>query len=151
MIKVLVVEDSPVVAEFLSYLLNSDPEIQVLGIARNGEEAIQMAKEKKPDVITMDITMPRMNGFEATRRIMETAPTPIVIVSASYEPQEVTTAFQAIEAGALAVVGKPKAIGHADLERTAKEFIQTIKLMSEVKVVRRWPKKRETVFAGAKL
>ncbi len=145
MINVLVVEDSAVVAEFLSYLLNSDPEIHVVGIARNGEEAIKAAINKKPDVITMDIDMPGMNGFEATRRIMEITPTPIVIVSASYDPKEVTTTFQAIEAGALAIVGKPKGIGHSDLEQSAREFMQTVKLMSEVKVVRRWPKRNDVV------
>ena len=145
MINVLVVDDSPVVAEFLCHLLRSDPEIHILGIARNGEEALQAAIRHKPDVITMDIHMPEMNGFEATRRIMETVPVPIVIVSSSYDPKEVTKTFLAIEAGALAIVGKPQGIGHADLEQTARELIQTVKLMSEVKVVKRWRKRKEAV------
>ncbi|MGH9856568.1 MAG: chemotaxis protein CheB, partial [Acidobacteriota bacterium] len=145
MINVLVVDDSLVVAEFLCHLLRADSEIHVVGIAHNGEKAIQAAMRHKPDVITMDIHMPEMNGFEATRRIMETVPTPIVIVSSSFDPKEVTKTFLAIEAGALAIVGKPKGIGHPDLEQTARELIQTIKLMSEVKVVRRWPKKKEGV------
>ena len=83
MIKVMIVEDSPVARDLLVYIFSSDPEIQVVGVAGNGMEAIEMAKQKRPDVITMDIHMPRMNGIEATRRIMETQPTPIVIVSAS--------------------------------------------------------------------
>jgi two-component system chemotaxis response regulator CheB len=138
MIKVLVVEDSPVVQEFLVYLLSSDPEIQVIGTATNGEEALEAVEQKKPDVITMDIHMPRMNGIEATRRIMETHPTPIIIVSSSENLKEVATTFQAMEAGALAVISRPKGIGHPNQITSAKELIRTVKLMSEVKVVRRW-------------
>jgi two-component system chemotaxis response regulator CheB len=85
----------------------------------------------------MDINMPKMDGFEATRIIMETTPTPIVIVSASWDPKEVQKTFRAMEAGALAAVRKPVGVAHPDYKDQAKELIQTIKLMSEVKVVRR--------------
>lgn len=138
MVEVLIVEDSPVVREFLIHILSSDPEIHVMGTANNGEEALEAVKRKKPDVITMDIDMPKMNGFEATRRIMETAPTPIVIVTGSQESEAVAMAFRAMEAGALAMVPKPRGTGHPDHEATAQGFVQTVKLMSEVKVVRRW-------------
>lgn len=137
MIKVVIVEDSPVAREFLTYLLTSDPEIQVVGIARNGAEALDVVKEKRPDVITMDIHMPIMDGFEATRRIMETVPTPIVIVSGSIGATEVTSTFRAIEAGALAVVRRPPGMNHDAFEAGSRELLQTVKLMSEVKVVRR--------------
>src|SRR5687768_16305307 len=130
MIRVLGVDDSSVVAEFLRHLLESDPNIQVVGIAHNGEEALRAVSREKPDIITMDIHMPEMNGFQATRRIMETNPVPIVVVSSSYDPTEVTKTFLALEAGALALVGKPEGVGHVDLDRTAGEFIQTVKLMS---------------------
>lgn len=149
MIKVLVVEDSPVVRDFLVYILSSDPEIQVIGTANNGEEAIEFVSHKKPDVITMDINMPKMNGMDATRRIMETNPMPIVIVSGSWNVKEVETTFRAMEAGALAVVQRPRGIGHPDHEATAKELITTVKLMSEVKVVRRWPHYRRDIVAKA--
>jgi len=137
MIKVLIVEDSPVVQELLTYILSSDPDIQVIGTAGNGEEAVKMVGDKRPDVVTMDINMPKMDGFEATRIIMETTPIPIVIVSASWDPGELEKTFQAMEAGALAAVRKPVGVAHPDYKDQAKELIQTIKLMSEVKVVRR--------------
>jgi len=137
MIKVLIVEDSQVVRELLTYILSSDPDIQVIGTASNGEEAIRAVQDKRPDIVTMDINMPKMDGFEATRIIMETTPIPIVIVSASWDPRELERTFQAMEAGALAAVRKPVGVAHPDYKDQAKELIQTIKLMSEVKVVRR--------------
>jgi len=148
MIRVLVVEDSPVVREFLAHILNSDPDIRVIGTANNGEEAIEFITRERPDVITMDINMPRMNGIEATRRIMETRPVPIVIVSGIWDPREIETTFLAMEAGALAVVRKPEGIGHRDHETTARELTQKVKLMSEVKLVRRWPRYQKEEGGG---
>lgn len=142
MIKVLLVEDSPVVSEFLDFILNADPDISVVGRASNGEEAIDAVKRYRPDVITMDIHMPKMDGLEATRRIMETDPVPIVIVSGSTDPHENTMTFRAMEAGALAVLRRPAGFGHPDHESNVRELLQTVKLMSEVKVVRRWPQTR---------
>jgi two-component system chemotaxis response regulator CheB len=148
MIKVLVVDDSPVVREFLVNILSSDPEIQVIGTANNGDEAFKTVKSKKPDVITMDINMPKMNGFDVTRRIMETMPTPIVIVSGSWDTKEVATTFRTMEAGALAIVQKPFGMRHPEYEAAASELVQTVKLMSEVKVVKRWPRpQREPVIS----
>ncbi|MEW6237708.1 MAG: chemotaxis-specific protein-glutamate methyltransferase CheB [Candidatus Omnitrophota bacterium] len=146
MIKLLVVEDSPVVREFLVYILKSDPEIDVIGVARNGEEALEFVNARRPDVITMDINMPRMNGFDTTRRIMETSPVPIVIVSGSWNTAEMATTFRALEAGAVAVLARPTGLGHPDHEANAKELIQTVKLMSEVKVIRRWPRRRTAAW-----
>lgn len=142
MIKVLVVDDSMVVREFITHILSSDPGIHVVGVANDGDEALEAVRQKTPDVITMDISMPRMSGLEATRIIMESQPTPIVIVSGSLGG-EGAASFSAIEAGALAVLSRPAGIGHADYDATAKQLIQTVKLMSEVKVVRRWPRARQ--------
>ena len=147
MIKVLVVEDSPVASELLVYILDSDPEIQVIGTVSNGIQALEAVKEKTPDVITMDIHMPEMDGFEATRKIMEMSPTPIVIVTASENPREVGTSFRAMEAGALAVVPRPQGLSHPDFKTNATELLQTVKLMSEVKVVRRWHRTRDAHVA----
>ncbi len=140
MIKVLVVEDSVVSREFLTYILNSDTAIRVVGTANNGLEALKTLMQYKPDIITMDINMPVMDGIEATRRIMETFPTPIVIVSGSSYGKEVASSFRALEAGALTVVRRPPGINHDGFETASRELITTVKLMSEIKVVRRIPR-----------
>jgi two-component system, chemotaxis family, protein-glutamate methylesterase/glutaminase len=143
LIKVLVVEDSKVIREFVAYILNSDPKIKVIDMVCNGEEALEAVERLKPDVITMDIHMPKMGGLEATRRIMETYPTPIVIVSGSSTAKEAASTFNALEAGAVAFIPRPKGIGTPEYESMAKELVQTVKLVSEVKVVKRWPRYRK--------
>ena len=146
MIKVLIVDDSKVQQEFLAHLLSSDPDIEVVGIAGSGSEGIEMVKSKKPDVITMDIHMPEMDGFEATRMIMETIPTPIVIVSGSILSNDVANNFRFLEAGALALVLRPPGFGDPLFTEARKELIQTVKLMSEVRVVRRVTRSRKEDF-----
>src|SRR5438093_786581 len=107
-IRVLIVEDSAVSREVLLHVLKSDPEIEVVGMARDGEEALAAAAELRPDVITMDIHMPKLDGFETTRRIMESQPVPIIIVSASANPQDVRKAFRVMDAGAVAILETPR-------------------------------------------
>jgi two-component system chemotaxis response regulator CheB len=141
MIRVLVVEDSAAVREFLLAVLGGDPDIEVVGTAVDGEQAIEMARRLRPDVITMDVHMPKIDGVEATRRIMQTDPRPIVIVSSSSALGEVSDTFAAIEAGALAAVPRPEGLTHANHERSARELLQTVQTMAEVKVVRRWPQR----------
>jgi two-component system chemotaxis response regulator CheB len=91
--------------------------------------------------VVMDIHMPRLDGFEATRRIMETQPLPIIICTATASPQDLAVAFRSMEAGAVACVEKPVALG-ADFEPRLQNLLQTVRLMSEVKVVRRWNRSR---------
>jgi two-component system, chemotaxis family, protein-glutamate methylesterase/glutaminase len=149
MIKVLIVEDSQVVRDFMTFILSSDSAIEVIGTAHDGREAIRAVREKRPDVVTMDIVMPGMDGFEATRIIMETTPTPIVIVSAGWDPKEAEKTFRAMETGAIAAVVKPVGISHPDYKKQAKELTQTVKLMSEVKVIKRRPKEgKGAVISG---
>jgi two-component system chemotaxis response regulator CheB len=141
MIRVLVVEDSATARELLVNILSSDSAIEVVGTAQTGEEAVEAVQRIRPDIVTMDVHMPRMNGFDATRLIMETHPTPIVIVSAA-DDKDTTKAFQAIESGALAILQKPFGLNHPEYERHAADLLRTVKMMSEVKVVRRWPRVR---------
>jgi two-component system chemotaxis response regulator CheB len=140
MIKVLIVDDSASMRLFLEGIFSADPELQVAGTAQNGEEALAAVERLHPDVITMDIYMPLMNGLEATRRLMETHPTPIIILSGNLDPEEVMTSFRAMEAGALAAMAKPRGAGHPEHEREVKALLGKVKLMAEVKVVKRWPR-----------
>ena len=103
-ITVLVVDDSGISRDLLTRILLAEPGIEICGYARNGHEALVLAAEKKPDVVTMDIHMPGLDGFETTRQIMETQPRPIVIVSASFNAGDVAKMFRALEAGAVAAV-----------------------------------------------
>jgi two-component system chemotaxis response regulator CheB len=140
MVRALIVEDSTVTRELLRYLLEDD-DIEVVGTAENGEIGAEMTQALRPDVVLMDIHMPVMNGFEATRRIMETVPTPIVMVSATIGDGEASLAFAALEAGALALLQKPPGPAHPDFEAQSRRLLRTLKAMAEVKVVRRWPKR----------
>ena len=137
-IRVLVAEDSQVTRMLLVHLLNSDPRMQVIGAVHDGQAALDFLDGgDRPDVIVMDIHMPRLDGFEATRRIMESRPLPIIICTATADPQDVAVAFRSMEAGAVACVEKPVAAG-SDFELKLDNLLQTVRLMSEVKVVRRW-------------
>jgi len=147
LISVYIVDDSAVARQYLKHILETDASIKVIGEASSGEEAVEFVKAERPDVITMDIRMSGMDGHEATSRIMETHPVPIVIVSANYNRDQVEQSFRAMEAGALAIVEKPPGIGHSDYERSTHELISTVKLMSEVRVVRRWRKNRRLPLA----
>ena len=144
MIKLLIVEDSRVVSEYLSYIFNSDPEINVIGNVSNGKDAIEFIQKQKPDVITMDIDMPIMDGLEATRIIMSTTPIPIIIVTASRHANEVNTSMEALASGALAVIEKPVGFEHPKADELARKMLKMVKLMSEVTVItRRFKSKKE--------
>ena len=142
MIRVLLAEDSAVTREYLVYVLGQDPALQVVGTAQNGLEAVEQAQRLRPDLILMDVHMPRLNGYEATRQIMERAPTPIVMLSASFSRDDVAMTFEALTAGALTVVEKPDGPEHPNHSETTRQLVETLKLMAEVKVVRRWPRAR---------
>src|SRR5688572_31156647 len=100
-LRVLVVDDTLTTRQLLVHILNHSGDMEVVGEAGNGEQALQLVQAVDADLLLMDIVMPRMDGLEATRRIMQTKPLPIVLVSASLDKQETNLAFQAIDAGAL--------------------------------------------------
>lgn len=138
MIRVLVAEDSPTARALLVHLLESDPEICVVGQAKDGVEAVAMTHALKPDLITMDIHMPRMNGLEATKEIMSTAPTPIIIVSGSTQAREIQSSMQMLRLGALDVLIKPPGPDTPGHQDAARQLVSIVKVMSQVKVVRHW-------------
>src|ERR671926_107251 len=99
MIRVLVVDDSPTARALLTEILRSDPEVQVVGEAKDGLEAVELTQQLRPSVVTMDVRMPRMDGYAATKEIMITAPTPIVIVTGSVEAREIEAAMDTLRTG----------------------------------------------------
>ena len=139
MIRVLVVDDSATTRALLTTILQSDPTIKVVGQAANGIEAVRQVLELKPDLVTMDIRMPEMDGLEATVRILEICPTPIIVVSLAVDDPDLKISFNALKVGALDVVEKPVGQTHKDYESIRERLVWAVKTMSEVKVIRRRP------------
>lgn len=137
MIRILVVDDSETVRQLMTYELDRQEDMTVVGVASNGLDAVRKAVKLKPDVITMDVKMPVMDGLEATREIMCTQACPVVIVSQYWDQDDKQKVFEALEAGAIAVANKPAGPGHAEYEPSLKHLLKKIRMMSEIKVVTR--------------
>ena len=137
MIRILIADDSGVISTLLKAIFESELDMRVVGIASDGREAARLANELKPDVVTMDIRMPVMDGFEATRLIMSTSPIPIVVISSSVNDEELRITFRAIEEGAVAVLEKPMGLSQPGFEAMRQELVDTVRAMSSVKVIRR--------------
>jgi Chemotaxis response regulator containing a CheY-like receiver domain and a methylesterase domain len=141
-IHALIVDDSASSRLLLRHILTSDTRFAVLGEVGSGGEALAFLRQRHPDVVVMDIHMPGMDGYETTRQIMQTHPVPIVICTGVPGPDEVADKFRALEAGALALVLKPAGPGHPQHAETAAKLVETVALMSEIRVVKRWPRER---------
>ncbi|HWR96829.1 MAG TPA: chemotaxis-specific protein-glutamate methyltransferase CheB [Candidatus Methanoperedens sp.] len=135
-IRVLVAEDSLFARGVLVKVLESDPGIKVVGLARNGKEAVERVRELRPDVVTMDIRMPVMDGFEATQAIMAESPTPILVISASVGDDDLKISFNAIQAGALDIIEKPRGNLQSGYERLGAEIVRRVRLIAEIRVFR---------------
>ncbi|MGB2679641.1 MAG: chemotaxis response regulator protein-glutamate methylesterase [Candidatus Acidiferrum sp.] len=133
--RVLVVEDSTFMRRVLESIFNSDDQLQVVGHATDGREAIALAETLKPDVITMDLNMPHMDGLQATAHIMTTNPRPIVVVSSETREGAAKT-LKALELGAIEFVTKPSAGVDLDLQSAKEELIRKVRMAAKVRVVR---------------
>ncbi|HZK77680.1 MAG TPA: chemotaxis-specific protein-glutamate methyltransferase CheB [Gemmatimonadaceae bacterium] len=138
MIRVLVAEDSPTARALLVAMLDADPGIQVVAQASTGLEAVEMAERLEPDLITMDVHMPELDGLQATERIMLRSPRPIIIVSSHARDADVSLSLDATRAGALLVLPKPEGPGSGHFDSDQRQLVAMVKALSHVKVVRRW-------------
>ncbi len=136
MIKILIVDDSRTETRLLKSLFESAPDLQVIGCAQNGEEALKLTASLKPDLITMDLAMPILDGLKAIRLIMSQNPTPIVVISSRLNDFSLNASFKALSAGALAVLDKPQ-FNSPSFQPGKTRLIETVRCMAEIKVVKR--------------
>jgi two-component system chemotaxis response regulator CheB len=134
-IRVLIVDDSAFMRKVLQSIITADPQLEVVGEARDGREAVSKAEQLKPDVITMDINMPHVDGLQATEMIMSSNPRPILVVSSeSREGADVT--LKALELGAIDFVAKPSSGIDLDMNSVRDELSRKLKMAAKVRVVR---------------
>ncbi len=133
--RVLVVDDSTFMRRVLETIFNSDDQLQVVGHAKDGNEAIALAESLKPDVITMDLNMPHMDGLQATAHIMTTNPRPIVVVSSETKEGAAST-LKTLELGAIEFVTKPSGGIDLDMQSVKEELIRKVRMAAKVRVVR---------------
>ncbi|NEQ38381.1 MAG: chemotaxis-specific protein-glutamate methyltransferase CheB [Okeania sp. SIO3I5] len=133
-IKVLIVDDSPVALIVLKRIFATSPEIEVVGTAKNGLEALELIPQLQPDVICTDLHMASMNGLEFTREVMHEYPRPILVISSSVQEHNTENIFQLLEAGAVDVFPKPEIGLISDYDAIKQELINKIKILSGVKV-----------------
>lgn len=142
MIKVLIVDDSLVVRKMMSHILESDSEIEIVGVAHDGLEAIEKIRQLKPDLVTMDVCMPVLDGIKAVEEIMSENPVPILIVtSSSFLSEGKHLIYRALEAGALDVVTKPDIREWDSPGSEVSDLVRKVKLLSKVNVIKRIKKR----------
>jgi two-component system chemotaxis response regulator CheB len=134
-LRVLVVDDSAYMCKVLNEIINADPQLEVAGQARDGRDAVALAESLRPDVITMDINMPHVDGLQATELIMSQNPRPIVIVS-SESREGASTTLRALELGAIDFVPKPSSGVDLDMKKVGEELTRKLKMAAKVRVVR---------------
>ncbi len=133
-IRVLIVEDSTTTSLTLKKILEADPAITVIGIAKDGEEAVTLAQRLKPDLITMDVYLPLMDGLEVTKQLMARQPTPILVISSSAFTSQSDKVFKAISYGALDVFSKDDLLSRNGVSGPD-ELLKKVKFLANVKVI----------------
>jgi two-component system, chemotaxis family, protein-glutamate methylesterase/glutaminase len=133
--KVLIVDDSAFMRKVLETIFAGDDQLQVVGQAKDGREAVTLAESLKPDVITMDINMPHVDGLQATAQIMISNPRPIVIVS-SESREGASSTLKALELGAIEFVAKPSSGIDLDMNSVKEELLRKVRMSAKVRVVR---------------
>ena len=133
--RVLIVDDSAFMRKVLETIFNADELLQVVGHAKDGREAVSLAESLKPDVISMDINMPHVDGLQATAEIMTTNPRPIVIVSSESKEGAAST-LRALELGAIEFVAKPSSGIDLDMQSVKEELLRKVRMACKVRVVR---------------
>jgi two-component system chemotaxis response regulator CheB len=149
-IRVLITEDSPLVAIMMRELLNQDSQIEVVGWAKNGQEAIDLSDSLVPDVITMDLNMPVMSGLKAIEAIASNRPVPILAVSQMIESRDSDIAFEALCSGAADIMSKPSGYGQRGFLKVKEELISRIKSVAKIQP-RRFRMKQQPNAAALKL
>lgn len=135
-VRVMLVEDSPTVRTLLCHIVDQDPRLSLAAVCASAEEALESIETVQPDVISMDVRLPGIDGIEATRRIMSDHPTPIVVVADSVHDTALAIAMNALKAGALCVVEKPAGIGASGYAGIADTIATQLFIMSQVPVIR---------------
>jgi two-component system chemotaxis response regulator CheB len=133
--RVLIVDDSAFMRKVLESIFNADDQLQVAGHAKDGREAVALAESLKPDVITMDINMPHVDGLQATAEIMTKNPRPIVIVSSESKDGAAST-LKALELGAIEFVAKPSSGIDLDMQSVKEDLLRKVRMAAKVRVVR---------------
>jgi two-component system chemotaxis response regulator CheB len=147
--RVLVVDDSAFMRKVLEAIFNADGQLQVIGHAKDGREAIALSESLKPDVITMDLNMPHMDGLQATANIMTHNPRPIVVVS-SETKEGASSTLKALELGAIDFVTKPSSGIDLDMQSVKEELLRKVRVAAKVRVVRTASRFANAVQAPAK-
>jgi chemotaxis response regulator CheB len=132
-IKVVLVEDSVVALEVLERLLNSSPDVDVVGTARDGAEALTVISRSNPDVICTDLQMPTMDGLEFTKKLMAQNPLPVLVISNAVHPRDVDNIYELMKAGALDFFPKPNSGSATDYEKIKDALVTKIKVLASKK------------------
>lgn len=138
MINVVIADDSPTARETLREILALDPSINIVGEANNGLEAVKLVEELRPNLVIMDVNMPFMNGFEATKEVMIRVPTPTLIITGDFDVDDPLFTGNSFRCGALTALPKFPGVDAPEFDAAVEQFLRTVRQMTDAKVCRHW-------------